>query len=576
MKIKQSALSARRSARAPSPTDRFSILLLALLLGLAGPASGHEGEVHGDEGKVHAPIPAAGPRFEAATPDVEVVAVLQDGEVVVYLDRYASNEPIADAAVEIESGENRAVARPLAPGTYAAPAAWLARPGKYPVVVTIQSPEVSDLVTGTLEIEPANPPPAQRAPGDFAWIAGSALAGIALLAGVVVLGRRRGGPGAMVALPCAVAFLLGVAPDTARAHGDEDHGEQKAAPATPGTLPLAGAAGPQASPTRLPDGSVHVPKPTQRLLGLRTRLVELREIPQTAELKGHVVPDPNSSGRVQASQPGRVEPGPGGFPYLGQKVKKGEVLAYLSPVSNAIERGNQTAQLAEVSSALAIAEQKLARYAQLEGSVPRKEVEAARTELESLKARRDAVSASLYRRESLAAPASGVVSASTVSAGQVVETREVLFEIVDPQRLWVEAVAYDMSLKGQITGATGVGAAGQPVKLTYLGAGWQLREQALPVQFRINPPLPPISVGEKVKLFVETRNKVRGVALPRAAVTRASSGEALAWVHVSAERFAPRRVQTVALDGVNVAVTAGLNAGERVVTEGAALLAQVR
>ncbi|HEX9179982.1 MAG TPA: efflux RND transporter periplasmic adaptor subunit [Burkholderiales bacterium] len=549
-----------------------------MLLGLAGPASGHEGEVHGDEGKVHAPIAAAGPRFEAATPDVEVVAVLQEDNLVVYLDRYASNEPITNAAVEIESGENRAVARPLAPGTYAAPAAWLARPGKHPVVVTIQADDVSDLVTGTLEIQSASPPPAQRTAGGFAWIAGPALVGIALLAGVVALARRRGGPAAMLALPLAAALLLAEAPGLARAHGDEDHGEQKAAPVKPGSLPTSPTPAPtsQESPARLPDGSVHVPKPAQRLLGLRTRLVELREIPQTAELKGHVVPDPNSSGRVQASQPGRVEPGPGGFPYLGQKVKKGEVLAYLSPVSNAIERGNQTAQLAEVSSALAIAEQKLARYAQLEGSVPRKEVEAARTELESLKARRDAVSASLYRRESLAAPASGVVSASTVSAGQVVETREVLFEIVDPQRLWVEAVAYDMSLKGQITGATGVGAAGQPVKLTYLGAGWQLREQALPVQFRINPPLPPISVGEKVMLFVETRNKVRGVALPRAAVTRASSGEALAWVHVSAERFAPRRVQTVALDGVNVAVTGGLQPGERVVTEGAALLAQVR
>jgi multidrug efflux pump subunit AcrA (membrane-fusion protein) len=257
-------------------------------------------------------------------------------------------------------------------------------------------------------------------------------------------------------------------------------------------------------------------------------------------------------------------------------VKKGEVLAYLSPVANAIERGNQAAQLAELSSALAIAETKVARYAQLEGSVPRKELEAARAELESLKARREAVAASLYQREALAAPVSGVVSASAVSAGQVVEARELLFEIVDPQRLWVEAVAYDMSLNGQITGATGVGVAGQPLRLTYLGAGWQLREQALPMQFRINPPLPPISVGEKIKLYVETRDKVHGLALPQAAVTRSASGEMLAWVHVSAERFAPRRVQTVALDGVNVAVTGGLQAGERVVTEGAALLAQVR
>jgi multidrug efflux pump subunit AcrA (membrane-fusion protein) len=381
----------------------------------------------------------------------------------------------------------------------------------------------------------------------------------------------------MVALPLTAALLAG-GPGAARAHGDEDHGEPRAAPEKAVTLPAppVPGGGAQASPTRLPDGSVFVPKATQRLLGLRTRLVEIREVPQTAELKGHVVPDPNASGRVQAAQAGRVGPGPRGFPYLGQQVKKGEVLAYLSPVAGAIERGNQTARLAELASALAIAEKKVERYAQLEGSVPRKEIDAARAELQSLQARRDAVAASLHQREALSAPVSGVVSASTVSAGQVVEAREVLFEIVDPQRLWVEAVAYDMSLNGQITGATGVGVSGQPVKLTYLGAGYQLREQALPVQFRINPPLPPISVGEKIKLFVETRDRVRGFPLPQGAVTRSASGEAIAWVHVSAERFVPRRVQTVALDAANVAVAGGLQAGERVVTGGAALLAQVR
>ena len=44
----------------------------------------------------------------------------------------------------------------------------------------------------------------------------------------------------------------------------------------------------------------------------------------------------------------------------------------------------------------------------------------------------------------------------------------------------------------------------------------------------------------------------------------------------SAERFAPRKVQVQPLDAQRSLVTSGLTAGERVVTQGATLLAQIR
>src|SRR5512134_1696325 len=145
----------------------FVPALLALLL-IPQAALAHGDEDHGNapHATLAAPV-STGPRFEAATPEVEVVAVLQDEDLVLYLDRYATNEPIANAAVEIESGPNKAIARPIAEGTYSARADWLARPGKHPVVVTIQADDVSDLVTGTLEIQSASPPPAQRTGGGF-------------------------------------------------------------------------------------------------------------------------------------------------------------------------------------------------------------------------------------------------------------------------------------------------------------------------------------------------------------------------------------------------------------------------
>ena len=58
---------------------------------------------------------------------------------------------------------------------------------------------------------------------------------------------------------------------------------------------------------------------------------------------------------------------------------------------------------------------------------------------------------------------------------------------------------------------------------------------------------------------------------------RNGAGEMVVWVHTEAERFVPargalRRRSTP----TTVAVTSGLADGERVVTEGAGLLAQVR
>ena len=54
------------------------------------------------------------------------------------------------------------------------------------------------------------------------------------------------------------------------------------------------------------------------------------------------------------------------------------------------------------------------------------------------------------------------------------------------------------------------------------------------------------------------------------------SNQIIVWVKEAPERFEPRVVTYEPLDGVSVAVTSGLSAGDRVVTQGASLLNQVR
>ena len=362
-----------------------------------------------------------------------------------------------------------------------------------------------------------------------------------------------------------IALLLAL-PALVLAHGDDSHDE---APAV--------AVG--NSPQRLPDGTVLLPKPSQRQIGIRTILAEQKESPQTVELSGKVIADPNASGRVQPTLSGRLEAGSKGLPSLGQAVRKGELLAYVKPATNPIERANQTAQASELRANKAVAEKRVARLEQLEGSVPQKDIESARYELQSLTERLSTVGASLSSTESLFAPASGVIASVNAVPGQVVDAREVLFEIVDTNQLRIEALAYDTQLVGNIATAKASTSSVSSISLSFIGAGRLLHEQAIPVQFKIqseSTKLNQLSVGQPVKVLVQTNSTITGVPIPAAAVVKNASNQDIVWVHGEPENFIAKVVHFVALDGANVTVTDGLKAGDRVVVQGASLLNQVR
>jgi cobalt-zinc-cadmium efflux system membrane fusion protein len=331
------------------------------------------------------------------------------------------------------------------------------------------------------------------------------------------------------------------------------------------------------SPKRLPDGSVFLPKNSQRQLAVRTVVSEERSAPQSIELNGRVAMDPNAGGRVQPTQAGRLEAGPRGLPSLGQFVRKGEALAVVRSSVSAIDKANQQAQAAELRAQLDLARRRVARLSELEGTVPAKDIEAARSDVASLQQRLAAVGGSVSASETLVAPISGVISASNAVAGQVVDAREVLFEVVYPAKLVVEALVFDMSLLSNVGAASASPAPGVSVPLRLMGAGRAQREGAIPLQFRTaGTAAVPLAVNQQVKVLVHTRTMVKGVAVPAAAVVKSGANQDMVWVHTGAEVFQPRPVRVAPMDGSDVAVTDGLKAGERVVVQGAALVNQVR
>jgi hypothetical protein len=127
---------------------------LALQAALAAPGA------HGPNGE-HLDAPAsqaaasALPRLEAKTEAFELIATLQASELSVLIDRYATNEPVLGAALEVEVGGIKARATFHADlGDYAFDdaklLALLRTPGEHALVFTLVAGADSDLLDGTL------------------------------------------------------------------------------------------------------------------------------------------------------------------------------------------------------------------------------------------------------------------------------------------------------------------------------------------------------------------------------------------------------------------------------------------
>jgi len=555
---------------------------------VAFPALAHEGHDHGDAPK---PVVATmAPTMETSSSDFELVAIAQGKSLLVYLDRFTTNEPVTGATVEVSADGEAVTAAPVSgeEGVYRLDTAWLSKPGAHELTVSITASDAADLLIGTLEV-PASAADAQTgsAHGVSAVIGqvrhdpGLTLGAVMvfLLGVLTAVALTQRGRARTVAGAALIGLGLLLASGAAFAHGGEDHSHgDEAKDKTPGAAaaPMA-VTGASESPRRLPDGSLYVPKASQRLLSVRTTVAKPQEAAQTVQLIGQVVADPNGGGHVQATQSGRIEPGEKGLPYVGQRVEAGQVLATIAPAVNVVDRSGIQQQIATVEQELVIAESRVQRLRKLEGSVPQRDIDEAEANLNGLRKRRAALSPTLTTKEALRAPIAGVVTANNVKAGQVIEARDqVLFEIVDPSRLMVEAVAFDPRVATAIKAATATTADGTSLSLELLGSSLALRQQAIPLLFQISNPPRGLGVGQPVRLVAQVQGKASGIVLPRQSVVRSASGQPIVWQHESPQRFIARPVRTQALDGNTVLVLAGVEPEARIVTDGAGLLNQVR
>jgi membrane fusion protein, heavy metal efflux system len=568
----------RYARRLPARGLRASALgcaaAAALLLACPAPAAAHEGHDHGETPHATAPVPGS-PRVVATSERYQLVGIVEGEVLVVYLDGADDNAPVTRATMEVSlDGEPFKAEVQEKSATYEVTAPLLRKPGSYEVLVTLNEGGTQDLLVGTLAI-PATSGAAGTGDRSLASVAtevmeslaggrkGIAFAGIVLLAaaagGALLSGRRK-----LLIVPAAILGLV-LATAMAWAHEGHDHGPD-----------LSVSTG--NSPHRRPDGTLFVPKPTQRLLEIRTRVAAVESRPRTVRFHGRIVPNPNRSGVVQSTLQGRYEAPEGGVPPLGAKVKAGDHMGRVAASFASIDSSDMMQTMGALDQEIALNRRKLSRQEQLLASnaVAKAAVEDTRIQIEGLEKRRQELLAARVRPEDLRAPVTGVIAATRVVAGQVVSPSDQLFQIIDPGSLMVEALVFDQVNPDAVQEAIAIVGGDASIKLKFIGRSRALQQQYSLLQFQVLDARAHLNAGTPVTVIATTGERAAGIVLPRAALAQAPSGQTVVFSHKEPEVFVPRPVRVEPLDSDNVLITAGIAEGERIVVRNAPLLNQVR
>jgi hypothetical protein len=180
-------------------------LLVCFGLAFGGLAFAHEGHDHGadhddDAPVVAAPAPAStagttgpgAPTGPRAPPQVELVVTRERGDLVIYIDDYASNAPVDGLQVQLRSGNQLLQAAASGDGIYRLPADLVEAQGQTPVTFLLHGRNLDlQLQTVLPDVAPAG---AGAEPAARNWkplIAALIAAVLVAVLGWLSLRRRR-------------------------------------------------------------------------------------------------------------------------------------------------------------------------------------------------------------------------------------------------------------------------------------------------------------------------------------------------------------------------------------------------
>jgi len=280
------------------------------------------------------------------------------------------------------------------------------------------------------------------------------------------------------------------------------------------------------------------------------------------------------------------------LPRVGDRVAAGALLARFEPrLAGLQDRATLVQQVAEARAAAQAseAERRRAELLLADRAVPSRRLEDATRALQVANAQLEAAETRLEQRDQtlrsgggaaggntfdLRAPITGTVVTVSATPGAAYEEGAELFRIVrtDPVGLEVHVPPSAGDVRTQVTDvALDLPGHGSPVQARILRQGHagvvDPRLRAFVLRFEVANPDGQLLVGQAGTAVLYLKDRVTVPVVPAAAILT-EAGRPFLFLQVGGESFEKRRVELGARDGDRVAVTAGLKAGDRVVTRG--------
>jgi cobalt-zinc-cadmium efflux system membrane fusion protein len=320
---------------------------------------------------------------------------------------------------------------------------------------------------------------------------------------------------------------------------------------------------------------------TARLAGLRTVAATEGKGGSHVLVTARIVYDAAKVARVNARAAGviqavRVD--------VGARVRAGAPLAVIESAGVGADQSRLQAARSQVQ--VAEANHTRVRKLREDGIVSEMDVLAARRELDEAQADLDAARTALgmvggtkegISRYTLSAPIGGVVTARGATIGRLVDTEEVLFEIVDTSTMWAEVDIAETEVSriatGQRVTLTVDGMDGREFSgtLTYIAPEIDSHTRTATGRISLANPDGALRANMFAHALIEIAGPKRSVLVPREAVQRAR-GTQLVFVRLDEKVYEARRVVSGPADGNLVAVVGRVSPGDRVVTDGSFLL----
>ena len=321
---------------------------------------------------------------------------------------------------------------------------------------------------------------------------------------------------------------------------------------------------------------ITLPKREQWTLPFAVAEAEERGIPASIPAAGELVAPPGGLVHVSSPVAGLVKVhnpavGPGDY------VRAGQILAQIAPVSldNSYARTR-----ADVTGAQLEADRAERLYAA--GAIPERRLLDAQRNLEVAVAAFEAIGGSLDTIGEdhpdanvyyLRSPINGVVAVRDMALGAQVEIGTHAFTIVNASTLWFVArvPARYAAETNRIRGAWFTVEGGEDTyasdRLLSTGSMIDPGSRTLPVRFAIRNPGDALKVGMLAEGRILLGDPVQGVAVPNSAIQEENNLPVI-YAMLAGDTFERRVVETGPSDG-SWTIVSGVDAGERVVTEGA-------